>query len=149
MSDQVYYEKRVRHYPATGRLLIVNQKHGSAYYLVDTPERLQRAWLCVCQDFAAAGCYGDLEKPLDSTRLGDLLVRQVALGTNPALQADRKDVEDSIKIEMHELELCNQQRALYLRVKDSSDWLAAFQLLELRSDYEYEGWEIVNAVIPV
>jgi hypothetical protein len=124
--------------------MVLTEKHGERYFLIDGPDTLGKACLKMLNERNDDEWYwnpGEFKvdaelEALDPNTLPERLREQVTREKKTYLRKKREHAEAA---------------AAYKRIEQAiaqEDGLLAFEILESRSDYEYERFELVDFEAP-
>lgn len=123
------------------RILIVKEKHGDRYFVINSRADLHRAALKIVKERYDHGYWyhapkrkEDIAKPAYSKKE----IEQLKGAAKEAALAELRRYERELKYH----KIAEEQYALALAAVKENDGEAAYELLDWRRDCEYEGFEL-------
>jgi hypothetical protein len=120
-------------------LLVLDEKHGHHYFLVNNDADLARVSLSILAGRNKAGYWygepGEKPQPHDFTEES---IAKLPASLQKAARSGLADYEARLRRYEAEVEAYAEIKAAL----DAKDGMAAYRALRSRSDYEYEGMEI-------
>jgi hypothetical protein len=139
-----HIENRYAH-KAFPKLLVVKEKHGEEYYLINDIDALLRAALAIVLRRHEEGYwYHKPEKDkLKEEVAEDVLVKLPSDLYNKAMEAKQYNIKAEKRFQQEMVAWEMIQKAV-----NEKDGVSAFQVIDDRKDHEYETWYLENLKIP-
>lgn len=130
--------RRERVYVKGRSVLVLAEKHGTRYYVVDSDEDLFKVALVVVRGRLKDGYYhapGEAPTPPD-------YAEEDILKMPRSLQAEARKRVQEYKLRSREWDDANEDWILLQEVCSTANGRKAMELLEARSDWGYEGFSL-------
>lgn len=126
------------------KILVATNKYDTEYYLYDTPEQQALAALNLFKTNDGLSYYQDISEP-DLVAM-EKQIEELTLEIDKSVKADISDsyiakLRTKLSAYQRQVKEDKVQSELYVKAL-AGDAQAAFKLIKLRKDAEYEGWEV-------
>jgi len=139
-----HIENRYAH-KAFPKLLVVTEKHGEEYYLINDIDGLLRAALAIVLRRSEEGYW--YHKP-EKSKLKEEVAEDVLVKLPSDLYAKAMEAKQyNIKIEK-DFQRDMVAWEMIQKAVNEKDGVSAFQVIDDRKDYEYERWALENIKVP-